>query len=92
MKDSHEGTEVLESIRELGISIAIDDFGTWYSSLSYLKRLPIDKLKTRPYCWGCWDTRTAWILSKEGCDSIEGYYYSKPLDENEYKNFLIKYQ
>jgi len=38
-------SEVLASIKEMGISISIDDFGTGYSSLSYLKRFPIDTLK-----------------------------------------------
>ncbi|MFI7599929.1 putative bifunctional diguanylate cyclase/phosphodiesterase [Actinoplanes sp. NPDC049681] len=35
----------LESLRRLGISIAVDDFGTGYSALSYLRRLPVDVLK-----------------------------------------------
>ena len=35
----------LLQISKLGISIAIDDFGTEYSSLAYLKQLPINKLK-----------------------------------------------
>ncbi|BCJ48674.1 hypothetical protein Asp14428_01490 [Actinoplanes sp. NBRC 14428] len=35
----------LESLRDLGISIAVDDFGTGYSALSYLRRLPVDILK-----------------------------------------------
>jgi diguanylate cyclase (GGDEF)-like protein len=35
----------LESLRALGIKIALDDFGSGYSSLSYLRRFPIDKLK-----------------------------------------------
>ena len=33
-------------MKELGIQIALDDFGTGYASLSYLKRLPIDLLKS----------------------------------------------
>lgn len=37
--------KVLERLRRVGISIAIDDFGMGHSSLSYLKRFPIDALK-----------------------------------------------
>jgi diguanylate cyclase (GGDEF)-like protein len=36
---------VLAEIRALGVEIAIDDFGIGYSSLSYLRRLPVDKVK-----------------------------------------------
>ncbi|MFC5405302.1 EAL domain-containing protein [Cohnella soli] len=35
----------LKDLKALGVSIAIDDFGIGYSSLSYLKEFPIDKLK-----------------------------------------------
>lgn len=36
---------ILKTLKELGFSIALDDFGKGYSSLSYLKQLPIDVLK-----------------------------------------------
>jgi diguanylate cyclase (GGDEF)-like protein len=36
---------VLHGLRSLGIRIAIDDFGSGYSALSYLRELPIDEVK-----------------------------------------------
>lgn len=37
--------EILQELKKLGVSIAIDDFGIGHSSLNYLKRFPIDGLK-----------------------------------------------
>lgn len=37
--------EKLKVLRDYGIRISLDDFGTGFSSLSYLKKLPIDTLK-----------------------------------------------
>jgi EAL domain-containing protein (putative c-di-GMP-specific phosphodiesterase class I) len=36
---------LLHSLKSIGITLSIDDFGTDYSSLSYLKRFPVDILK-----------------------------------------------
>ena len=37
--------QVLEALRERGIHIALDDFGSGYSALTYLRKLPIDEVK-----------------------------------------------
>ncbi len=45
INDFNDITEKLHILREYGIRISLDDFGTGFSSLSYLKGLPIDTLK-----------------------------------------------
>jgi len=36
---------MLQTLRSIGVSVAIDDFGMGYSSLSYLEKLPLDRIK-----------------------------------------------
>jgi diguanylate cyclase (GGDEF)-like protein len=45
MDDPYDVIEQLQAFRDLGIRIVVDDFGTGFSSLSYLTRFPIDKIK-----------------------------------------------
>lgn len=45
MKDASLAIETLGQMRDLGVEISIDDFGMGYSSLAYLKRFPITRLK-----------------------------------------------
>ena len=45
MDDVDRSIRLLAEARSLGASIALDDFGAGYSSLSTLKRMPLDKLK-----------------------------------------------
>lgn len=42
---NRDNIDVLFGLKELGLKISIDDFGTSYSSLQYLQDLPIDELK-----------------------------------------------
>lgn len=46
MMDNIEGTiDTLHKVKGLGVQLSMDDFGTGFSSLSYLKRFPLNKLK-----------------------------------------------
>ena len=45
IEDFEKVTAKLRSLRSYGIRVSLDDFGTGFSSLSYLKKLPIDTLK-----------------------------------------------
>lgn len=42
---TERNVEILQNIRMLGARISMDDFGTGFSSLSYLRRFPFDKIK-----------------------------------------------
>ncbi|MCI0508294.1 MAG: EAL domain-containing protein [Gammaproteobacteria bacterium] len=43
--DLHDIIAKMNQLKELGVSFSMDDFGTGFSSLSYLKRLPFDQIK-----------------------------------------------
>ena len=45
MRDPDRAGGVMKALRAMGVCITIDDFGTGHSSLGYLKRFPIDRLK-----------------------------------------------
>ncbi len=45
MKNTEKNIQVLHDLKKLGVTLSLDDFGTGFSSLSYLKYLPVDRLK-----------------------------------------------
>ena len=45
MQDVESGQRALAALKEYGFALAVDDFGTGYCSLNYLKRFPLDTLK-----------------------------------------------
>lgn len=45
IKDFEGAALAISRLRRLGARVALDDFGSGYSNLSYLQRLPVDKLK-----------------------------------------------
>ena len=49
MQDVDFTATMLSDLREMGVQVAIDDFGNGHSSLNYLKRLPADEVKIDQY-------------------------------------------
>jgi diguanylate cyclase (GGDEF)-like protein len=113
LERTEESQARLARLKALGVRLAIDDFGIGYSSLGYLKRLPIDKLKIdksfiddlpddpanvkivtavislahslrlEVLAEGI-EKREQWLfLRRQGCDSAQGFLFSKPLPASE---------
>lgn len=45
ISDIERGSHILEQLSKMGVTISIDDYGTGQSSLAYLRKLPLHKLK-----------------------------------------------
>lgn len=65
MKDTKATFEILTRLRGLGVRLAIDDFGIGFSSLSYLRRLPVDVVKIdRSFVSGIAAGAEEWSLAR----------------------------
>ncbi|MBL7002939.1 MAG: EAL domain-containing protein, partial [Gammaproteobacteria bacterium] len=112
----------MQRLSNSGVTIAIDDFGIGYSSLSYLKNLPINKLKIdkslvdnlendasdraiiraiitlgrsldlQLIAEGVETQAQCDFLAKSKCTLIQGYYFSQPLSEEDFLDFLAEKQ
>ena len=45
MAHPEQSVPLMERLKEIGVTLSIDDFGTGFSNLSYLRRFPVDRLK-----------------------------------------------
>ncbi len=70
MADAEHTLQVFNRLFALGARIAIDDYGTGYASLSYLKRLPADELKIDRCLCATLDNRPV----RSGYRAIHGEY------------------
>ena len=110
MRRAERDLRQLARLRELGVSLAVDDFGSGQSSLGYLQRLPVSRLKVdRGFLTtvghdsgGATITRAIIglghglgltvvaegvetlaqeaFLRQHGCDAVQGFHYSAPVD------------
>ncbi len=101
---------MFKELKKLGVKVSIDDFGSGYSSLNVLRKMPIDVLKLdrvfledfgenkseeiivssvvnmakqleiTVVCEGVETEEQAEFLEKIGCDLMQGYYFSRPVD------------
>ena len=113
LSDPSHGIRSLERLSALGCRLAIDDYGTGYSSLAYLRRLPVHELKIDKSlvlgmrgdsndalivrstielahnlglsvaAEGIEDEPTLDALRMLGCDVIQGFFLSRPLEADE---------
>lgn len=115
ISDPERAENTLNQLSDMGVTISIDDFGTGFSSLAYLKRLPVDELKIdksfiigmhnnendtvivrstidlarnlglNVIAEGVEDVRTQEHLLALGCNTVQGYYISKPIPDTAFE-------
>lgn len=108
LEDTERAQPVFERVKEMGIKLAMDDFGSGYSGLQYLRTLPFDflkidrsfisnlvtnlasanivaavigmahSLKLQVVAEGVESMGQVSCLTKLGCDTVQGYYFSPP--------------
>ncbi len=110
---------ILTRLSKMGISLSIDDFGTGQASLTYLKKLPVEKLKIdqsfvkdmvtdeedrsiveatiklahtlgiEVVAEGVESAEILELLIQMGCDYVQGYYISKPIEQKDIVKWIV---
>jgi len=69
MEDHRTIIEVLEEIHDLGVGVSIDDFGTGFSSLTHLRKLPIQEIKIdQSFVSGMLDNENDYMIARSIID------------------------
>lgn len=118
LDNSIETAKILHRLDEEGVRLSIDDFGTGFSALSYLKSYPFDTLKIdqsfisdvthkqgdaalvraivfmarslglRVIAEGVENLEQSYFLMAESCDLSQGYFYSRPIPDTAFQQWL----
>jgi len=74
--DPQRALQTMDSLRAMGVHIALDDFGIGYSSLAYLNRLPLDEIKIdRSFVIGMIDNESSATIVRATVDLGHGLGY-----------------
>ena len=122
MQDYEQVQESLTILRSMGLKVALDDFGSGQSSLSYVHQLSLDKIKIdrgfirniatqanarnivktvidlcRNLKFDCVvegveTAEQAEIIGRLGCSTMQGYFFAKPMPQNEVESFIVNYR
>lgn len=118
LENTEKALQLVDGLHAMGTKVSMDDFGSGYSSLNLLSRLPIDiikmdkvflkdhnlhesdkiiiscvvdmakKLKITSLCEGVETLEQSDYLKEVGCQILQGYYFSKPIPQEEFEKFL----
>ncbi|MDT8375605.1 MAG: EAL domain-containing protein [Mariprofundaceae bacterium] len=120
MNDPENAIRLLKELKDLGVQLAIDDFGIGYSSLNYLKRFAVDTLKIdqsfvrelpedqhdaaitttiiamarsldlKVLAEGVETEGQLAFLKAQGCDEVQGHYFSESVSADMAEALLKK--
>lgn len=122
LADVAQSIETVRQLKSIGATIAVDDFGTGHSSLSYLRRFDVDHLKIdRSFVAGIGNEPSDETIVKaiiamghslgltvvaegvenreqheflreHGCDRVQGYFFSRPVDASTLEALLADWR
>lgn len=118
LDNTERAFDLIHGLHNLGTKVSMDDFGSGYSSLNLLSRLPIDvikldrvflkddklqesdkiviscvvdmarRLRITSLCEGVETVEQSDYLKEIGCQIQQGYYFSRPVPQEQFEQFL----